>query len=97
MPTISVIVPVYNLEKEISKCILSILLQKFTDFEVIVVDDGSNDGSSSRARQSMNSEKNTKTKFEYSIRKTADFQQHVILVFQKRVENISLSLMAMIM
>lgn len=46
MPTISVIVPVYNLEKEISKCILSILLQKFTDFEVIVVDDGSNDGSS---------------------------------------------------
>ena len=46
MPTISVIVPVYNLEEEISKCILSILLQKFTDFEIIVVDDGSTDKSS---------------------------------------------------
>lgn len=45
MPTISVIVPVYNLEEEISKCILSILLQKFTDFEIIAVDDGSTDKS----------------------------------------------------
>ena len=45
MPLISVIVPVYNLEKEISKCILSILLQKFSDFEIIAIDDGSTDNS----------------------------------------------------
>ncbi len=45
MPTISVIVPVYNIEEEISKCLLSILLQRFTDFEVIAVDDGSTDKS----------------------------------------------------
>ena len=45
MPKISVIVPVYNLEEEISKCILSLLLQKFSDFEIIVIDDGSTDSS----------------------------------------------------
>lgn len=45
MPKISVIVPVYNLEEEISKCILSLLLQKFSDFEVIAIDDGSTDNS----------------------------------------------------
>jgi glycosyltransferase involved in cell wall biosynthesis len=45
MPTISVIVPVYNLEEEVPKCILSILLQKFSDFEIIAIDDGSSDRS----------------------------------------------------
>lgn len=43
MPKISVIVPVYKVEKYIRRCIDSILLQKFTDFELILVDDGSPD------------------------------------------------------
>ncbi len=42
-PAISVIVPVYNVEKYLPKCIDSILAQTFTDFEVILVDDGSSD------------------------------------------------------
>lgn len=41
----SVIVPVYNLEKEIGRCIDSILSQLCTDFELILVDDGSVDNS----------------------------------------------------
>lgn len=45
MPTISVIVPVYNVEKYLHRCIDSILAQTFTDFELILVDDGSADGS----------------------------------------------------
>ncbi|MBP5674944.1 glycosyltransferase, partial [Candidatus Saccharibacteria bacterium] len=45
MALVSVIVPVYNLEEEISKCIFSILLQKFTDYEIIAIDDGSTDNS----------------------------------------------------
>jgi glycosyltransferase involved in cell wall biosynthesis len=40
---ISVIVPVYNVEKFLSRCIDSILAQTFTDFECILVDDGSPD------------------------------------------------------
>ena len=45
MPDISVIVPVYNVEKYIHRCIDSILAQTFTDFELILVDDGSTDSS----------------------------------------------------
>ena len=41
---ISVIVPVYKVEKYLNECIDSILAQTFTDFEVILVDDGSPDG-----------------------------------------------------
>ncbi|MDF2946612.1 MAG: glycosyl transferase family 2 [Bacillales bacterium] len=43
MPTISVIVPVYKVEKYINKCVDSILNQTFTDIEVILVNDGSPD------------------------------------------------------
>ena len=43
MPMISVIVPVYKVEKYIHRCIDSILAQTFTDFELILVDDGSPD------------------------------------------------------
>ncbi len=42
-PKISIIVPVYKVEKYIHKCIDSILAQTFTDFELILVDDGSPD------------------------------------------------------
>ena len=43
MPVISVIVPVYNVEKYLHRCVDSILAQTFTDFELILVDDGSPD------------------------------------------------------
>ncbi|OOL43593.1 glycosyl transferase family 2, partial [Enterococcus faecium] len=39
------IVPVYKVEKYLRKCVDSILAQTFTDFEVILVDDGSPDNS----------------------------------------------------
>lgn len=43
MPVISVIVPVYNVEPYLRRCVDSILMQTFTDFELILVDDGSPD------------------------------------------------------
>ena len=43
MPKISIIVPVYNVEMYIHHCIDSILSQTYTDFELILVDDGSPD------------------------------------------------------
>jgi glycosyltransferase involved in cell wall biosynthesis len=42
-PLISVIVPAYNVEKFIGKCIDSILRQSFKDFEVLLIDDGAKD------------------------------------------------------
>ncbi|MBC5628050.1 glycosyltransferase family 2 protein [Clostridium sp. NSJ-6] len=46
MPKISVIVPVYNTENYIGRCIDSILNQSFSNFELILINDGSNDRSS---------------------------------------------------
>lgn len=45
MPKISVIVPVYNVEEYLNRCVDSILNQTFSDFELILVDDGSVDKS----------------------------------------------------
>jgi len=45
MPKISIIIPVYNVEKYIEKCIDSVLAQTFTDFECILINDGSPDNS----------------------------------------------------
>lgn len=44
-PQISVIVPVYNVERYIKRCIDSILSQTFHDFELLLIDDGSEDES----------------------------------------------------
>lgn len=44
-PYLSIIVPVYNVENFLAPCLDSILAQTFTDFEVLLIDDGSTDGS----------------------------------------------------
>lgn len=47
MPRYSVVVPVYNAEKYLEECVNSVLSQSITDFELILVDDGSTDSSGS--------------------------------------------------
>lgn len=45
MPYFSIVIPVYNKEKFVAKTIKSVLEQTFTDYEIIIVNDGSNDQS----------------------------------------------------
>ena len=43
MPTISVIIPVYKVERYLDACVASVVGQTYPDLEIILVDDGSPD------------------------------------------------------
>ena len=60
MPKISVIVPVYNVEKYLKQCLDSILNQTFKDFECICVNDGSKDSSLSILQEYANKDSRIK-------------------------------------
>ena len=64
MPKISVIVPVYNTEKYIEKCLKSILNQTMNDIEIIVVNDGSTDNSEKIIKE-IEKNNNTKIQIKY--------------------------------
>lgn len=51
MPTISVLIPVYNVAAYVAEALASIQSQTFTDIEIVVVDDGSTDGTLRRVEQ----------------------------------------------
>lgn len=53
-PFFSILVTVYNVEKYLSECLDSVILQDFRDYEVIIVDDGSTDSSAYIAEQYAN-------------------------------------------
>ena len=50
-PKISVIIPLYNAEKYIRECLISVLTSKFQDYEVLVVDDCSTDNSVAKVKK----------------------------------------------
>lgn len=60
MCKISVVVPVYNCEKTLSKCLSSVLNQTFKDFELIIVNDGSPDNSEKICREFEEKDKRVK-------------------------------------
>lgn len=45
LPIVSIIVPIYNGEKTLSRCVKSIMEQKFTEYELLLINDGSTDRS----------------------------------------------------
>lgn len=51
MPKITVVIPVYNVEKYIERCLDSLVDQTCSDFDLVVVDDGSTDGSAEICRR----------------------------------------------
>ena len=59
-PIVSIIVPIYNVEKYIEECILSIINQTFKKIEIILVNDGANDKSMERIEKYIISDKRIK-------------------------------------
>src|SRR5690606_27998884 len=51
VPKISVVVPTFNVERFVSECLASVTMQSLADWECIVVDDGSTDGTRERIRK----------------------------------------------
>lgn len=61
---ISIIVPVFNLENELPRCLDSILTQSYQNIEVVVVDDGSSDGSADVMRRYAEKDSRIKPAFQ---------------------------------
>ncbi len=62
-PAISVIVPVYHVEKELKRCLDSLLRQTFSDYEIILVNDGGNETETAICEDYA--AKNTRIKYHY--------------------------------
>ncbi len=58
MPKVSVIVPVYNVEEYLERCLDSLVNQTLKDIEIIIVNDGSTDGSKEKIQKYINTYKN---------------------------------------
>lgn len=56
MPKVSIIIPIYNSSRTLTRCLDSILNQSCSDFEVLLVDDGSTDNSTNICRQYTNAD-----------------------------------------
>ncbi len=60
MPRVSIIVPVYNVENYIEKCLNSLVNQTLKDIEIIIVNDGSKDSSKQKIIPYLEKFKNIK-------------------------------------
>ena len=58
MPKVSIIVPVYNVEEYLERCLDSLVNQTLKDIEIIIVNDGSTDGSKEKIQKYINKYKN---------------------------------------
>lgn len=64
---LSIIIPIYNAAKTLNRCIESILKQSFTDYELILIDDGSNDESAAMCDAYQQMGENIKVKHQKNL------------------------------
>ena len=80
---LSVIVPIYNGEEHLEKCLNSIINQTFKDFELILIDDGSKDQSLKICLEFERKYNNVKV----FIKKTKELPLREILELKNHLEN----------
>lgn len=83
MPKTSIIVPVYKAEKYLRRCLESIVHQTYTDWELLLVDDGSPDGSGGICDEYAGRD----ARIRVFIRKTAASVQRETWAWRTYVEN----------
>ena len=79
----SIIVPIYNIEEYLPKCLESITNQTHKDFEVLLVDDGSPDNSAQICKEYEAKD----SRFKHLKKKMVDFQMQEIMVLNMQREN----------
>lgn len=67
---VSIIIPVYNVYEYLSECVKSVLEQTYADIEIVLVDDGSSDGSGELCDEIQKKDERVKT----IHKKMGDFQ-----------------------
>ena len=92
-PLISIILPIYNVKDYLPKCMKSIFAQTYTNLEIIMVDDGSTDGSGKLCDDYAAKDSRVRV----FHKKTEDYQTHVIMVLNVQKVNSLLVLILMIM
>lgn len=79
MPAISLIIPLYNAVRHLRGCLNSVKAQTFTDFEVLLINDGSTDGTVDMAEACCRGD----NRFRLITRQTAVFPLPAIAGWQK--------------
>lgn len=82
-PTISIIMPIYKVAQYLRRCLGSIKEQTYTDFEVLMIDDGSPDESGSICIEYQQND----PRFHYYRKENGGQLQHVITDYQQHGEN----------
>ena len=91
-PLLTVVIPVYNVEKYLNRCIESILIQEWKHYDILLVDDGSTDNSP----QICDDYAKAYDFISVIHKKNGDYLQLVTLVSLMLRENMSISLIQMI-
>ena len=78
-PLISVIIPLYNAEKTIEKCVVALLHQSYSNIEIVIVDDGSIDSSAAVVRKL----ENNKIKYYYQENKGVSSARNLGIIKSK--------------
>lgn len=86
-PLLTVVIPVYNVEKYLKRCIESILIQEWKNYDILLVDDGSTDSSPQFVMTMLK----RMTLSQLFIRRMVDYLQLVTLVFLMLRENMFIS------
>lgn len=80
MGLISLIIPIFNAEKTLQRCLDSVRQQTYSNLEVILIDDGSTDGS----RNICMSYTKRDSRFRYLYQVTPEYQLHATLVWMRQ-------------
>ena len=81
MELISIVVPIYNVSEYLPECIESILNQTYSDIEVILVNDGSTDGSGAICEAYAKKDSRIKKTKGYLLQEIEELKRQLVIIY----------------